>query len=117
MEVTFTARRSPAVPLVIQVHRAGETMKTAKNAVCILVRTPGGARIAGWWMYGTEPEGYRLQKCAPLIKGTTYDVLVEGAGAGLARFAVESDGRVRGVPVIDDSPPNEPIPGVIHHSH
>jgi hypothetical protein len=61
---------------------------------CKLVSTNVGATVLRHWKYGSEPEGFRLGPCAPLLPDVGYTIHVNAVGVGERRFTLQEDGAV-----------------------
>ncbi|MGA7118795.1 MAG: hypothetical protein WBY94_01795, partial [Polyangiaceae bacterium] len=61
---------------------------------CKLVSTKVGATVLKLkhWKYGSEPEGFRLGPCAPLLPDVKYTIHVSAIGVGERRFTLKQDG-------------------------
>jgi len=77
----------------LEVYR-GAPAERGKASECRVVASQDPLPLAKW-QTGTEPAGFRLERCAPLETSERYTVFVQAvAGSGSRPFAITADGAV-----------------------
>ena len=92
LKTPLLAKGGPTVEN-LQVYR-GAPPYPGKASECKLIASPDPSPLAKWQI-GTEPTGFRLERCAPLESGERYTVSVHAVGGiGARPLVIREDGTV-----------------------